>query len=212
MSSERSPTPAPEEGLLYHQRLLCADPVVPSDVCHAFLAPLTDGLAARHPRYDPHLIREAVHQTLFDYVKRPEMYQPGDGRPDLLGFLTMAADRDLANLLRRERLHHRNREPWSVVEFGAEGGNTSGADDPAEAAEWAEEQRRDEEALARLTAAWPAVERECLELMLQGVRPFEPYAALLGLSDWPVERQRHEVNKMKERLIKRLRRQGRGHD
>jgi RNA polymerase sigma-70 factor, ECF subfamily len=51
-------------------------------------------------------------------------------------------------------------------------------------------------------------DRQILALRLQGERRTEAFAEILGLSDLPIEAQRREVKRAKDRIDKILRRHG----
>jgi hypothetical protein len=51
-------------------------------------------------------------------------------------------------------------------------------------------------------------DRQILSLRLQGERRTEVFAAVLGISNLPIEVQRREVKRTKDRIDKILRRQG----
>lgn len=201
--------PSRPEGLALHLRLCDHDPVAPADVCHAYLNPLLARLAARFPHVDPDLRQSAVHQALIAYVQSPLSYDPA--RADLAVYLRMAAGRDLLNLLKREGKHHAGRVGWNVVEDGLESGNISGGEGPAQSLERAEEDREREAFLAAVAETFTEPERRALGLMLAGARKTEEFARALGLDGLPAAEQAREVKKVKDRIIKRLERGGRGH-
>jgi DNA-directed RNA polymerase specialized sigma24 family protein len=202
--------PPAGEGLALHLRLRTRDATAPADVCQAYFRPLADWLAARYPRADPHLASTAAGDALFSYLQRPESYDPQRG--ELGAYLRMAARRDLLNLLRQENRHRRGRVPWNVVEDGEEEGNTSGREEePSANLEHAEEVEADQEFLRRASEGFTEDERRVLDLMLEGVRPNAVFAAALGLAHLAVAEQDQEVQRVKGRIMARLKRRANRH-
>jgi RNA polymerase sigma-70 factor, ECF subfamily len=206
MGNTQRRLPTPDEALLLHQKLSRGDLLASSDICLTFREFLMDWLWRRYPRIDEHFIGSAVNETLIDYLQHPDRYDPE--KLELFSYLCMTARRDLSNLLRNEQRHHHGRESWNVVENVSADGNTLGGGDPAVPLEQAEEECRMNETLARLSVDWPEQERAVLDLMLRGERSTSVCADLLGIADRPFQEQQREVNKVKERIIKRLRRKG----
>ncbi len=60
--------------------------------------------------------------------------------------------------------------------------------------------------LERLRALLPESEQSVLELMLEGVRENEAYAAAMGITHLPTRQQRKQVKRVKDRINKRARR------
>jgi hypothetical protein len=209
--SPSPPFPSAEEGLRHHLLLCQLDPVAPAELCRAFIEPLVGWLESEFPWADPHLCRAAAGEALVDYVRDPQRYRPEDGA--LPAYLRMAARGDLLNLLRKEGRHHRGRAPWSVVELGEEAGKIHGGDkDPSRLV-----QDREEE--ARWQARWQVVRQACteeeqrvLDLMSAGERRTDVYAEALGLGELPAAEQERAVKRAKDRLKKRLEREGARHD
>src|SRR5688500_12223162 len=91
-----------EVELNLHQLLLEDDPAAPSMCWQLFFTPLTRILRRIHPEeHDDHLFEEAALTALNEYIRTPSKYQPE--RRSLLGYVVMAARRDLLTLIERER-------------------------------------------------------------------------------------------------------------
>jgi DNA-directed RNA polymerase specialized sigma24 family protein len=211
MSRARAPFPSREEGLTFHLRLLDADPLAPADVCRAYLVPLADWLDETFRIGDPHAAPTAAGDALMNYVQRPLAYDPH--RIDLAAYLRMAARCDLANLLRKEGRHHEHRVPMLLVELGEESGNLSGREEePAQQLEHEEEAAAREDFLRSAQEGWTTVERRVFELMLTGERSTPAFARVLGIESRPAEEQEREVKRVKDRILARLKREGRKHD
>jgi RNA polymerase sigma factor (sigma-70 family) len=208
--SPPSPFPSAEEGLSLHLRLCALDPLAPADLCRACLDPLVHWLETRFPRVDPHLREAAAGEALFAYVRAPHRYHPE--RAALPAYLRMAARRDLLNLLRRERRHHQHRLAWPVVELGEEGGNLQGREEePSRQMEDEEEEERWQALLRAVRERCTEEERRVLDLMLAGQTSTAVFAEAVGLGDRQPAGQEREVKKVKDRLKKRLEREGGKH-
>src|SRR4051812_49196042 len=84
--------------LKLHKRLLENDPTAPSELASLVFEPLVKQLAespAGHKHRD--LVADAVSDALISYLKTPTQFDPT--KRGLWGFLTMAAEGDLANAI-----------------------------------------------------------------------------------------------------------------
>ena len=203
--SHAVPFPSADEGLDLHARLLTATAAAASDLCQAYWGPLVAWLEARFPSADPHFRVQAVGHALLGLAQRPGSFDPQRG--DLGAFLRLSAKRDLFNLLKQEQRHQRNRQPIEVVEDREEARNSlqGVSSDPLV--------REEEQALAlghveRVRAACTPAEARVLDLMLERERRTEPFAAALGLDAASGEDAEHAVKRAKDRLKKRLLREG----
>jgi RNA polymerase sigma-70 factor (ECF subfamily) len=206
MADAHAPAPTQEEALRLYQRLLDADPTAPSDLAAAYLEPLVLWLNEHNRGVAPEFCIEAAEDAVLALIRRPDAY-----RPDRLGleaYLRMAAQGDLRNLLRGERRHHRHREPWEVVELSPGGGKYSWQEDPSLPLQIAEEQRAAQSVPDSVREGLSEPETRVLELMLRGERKTSAYAAAYGIGHLPVEEQRREVKRVKDRLKKRWERAG----
>src|SRR5687768_16136890 len=114
-----------------HARLLAGDPTAPAELIESVGDALAERLARKAPRFaNSELITDAVTDSLFSYIRRPEQFDPAKG--ELLPFLLMAADRDLRNALAKQR-RRRGKEILSDdVELEAIAGKKGiGSSDPA---------------------------------------------------------------------------------
>jgi DNA-directed RNA polymerase specialized sigma24 family protein len=192
--------PPDDAGLL--QRLRERDPIAPVELCERFLPLLLDDRRwVRGATRDEHLIEEAVHVALFDFIRRPHAYKPS--LMPLLPYLRRAARGDLLNAISREQRHARRRAPLEAVELRPPAGNDqqSPPDLPGGVSR--------ELLVRRLRAALPDPrDWEAMCLLIDGVRKTEPYADLYGLTDLPLAEQRIAVKRHKDRLKQRARRLG----
>jgi RNA polymerase sigma-70 factor (ECF subfamily) len=199
-----------EDALTLYRRLLERDPVAPADFAAAFLKPLIAWLQSTNSGVDPMACAEAADEAIICFLNNVSGYDPQ--RLGVEAFLRMAAQRDLQNLLRKERRHHHHRHDWNVVEHASEYGKYLGMDDDPSLRLQIEEARQrqapPDEVWQKLTEA----ERRCWEQMQQGERSHSVFAIILGVTHLPEDEQRREVKRVKDRLKKRQERAGGKHD
>lgn len=194
-------TPSSDDAELLH-RLRARDPIAAAEFCERYLPLL---LADRRwfagRTRDDHLIEEAAHLALFNFVKRPETYD--SSQKGILPYLRMAAGGDLLNAIAREQRHARRRAPLEAVELQPVGGNDqqSPPDLPGGVSQ--------ELLLHRLREQLPEPrDREAMGMMIDGVRETAAYARLYELDHLPAEQQTRAVKRHKDRLKQRARRLG----
>jgi DNA-directed RNA polymerase specialized sigma24 family protein len=148
------------------------------------------------------MLYEAVTDAFLDYCARPQRFNESRGVP-LASFLLMTSKRNMLNLLRRETRRKAHEEQAaqayarSTVELDPVAGNL------LQQEETAHQQKEDFMDLLQ-----DPKDRQILSLRLQGERRTEVFAAVLGISNLPIEVQRREVKRTKDRIDKILRRQG----
>jgi hypothetical protein len=157
------------------------------------LDPLSDQLRRRYPRVDPDLALDAAGEAVARFLQNPSQYDPS--RRSLMGYLRMAAERDLLNLFRVEKSHWPKNRVF------------------VELADWAGNEIRDEAfclddfpALTAVRNSLSERDRSVFELMRQGERKDGVFAALLELVDRPLPEQRAEIKRTKDRILARFRR------
>jgi RNA polymerase sigma-70 factor, ECF subfamily len=189
--------------LILHERLLRGDRLASEELARLVLPPLEEGIARRFPRADEQLTSDGVIDAVLDYCASPQQFDAGKNVP-LDRFLATAAWRNVDNLLIGER-RRRQREKKA-------GGGKHEADvalDPAARNIHREEEeqcavRRD----AILAALDDPKDKEIMALRLDGVRDTAAYARILSITDLPIQRQREEVKRHKDRITRFLRRKG----
>lgn len=200
-------SPASPDELDLHNRLLNGDETASADLFDRYMGLLVGALRKSHPRIADHneaLLLDAVTDALFEYINRPEIYKPD--RKSLRNFLYMAAQGDLLNAWRREKVAALVETSLDQpVELGQEIGNSVVEKAPGMPP-----------VLARIAAAelWQHVQeivpeaefQQVLTLMIDGVRETSAYAEVLGITDLPEAAQRKQVKQVKDRLKKRLQR------
>jgi RNA polymerase sigma-70 factor (ECF subfamily) len=204
----RTAFPSAEDGTILHQRLCAGDLTAPADVCAAYLDPLLAWLARVAAHTEADLRESAAHDALVDYVKHPGRYNPACA--DLGTYLRLAARRDLYNHRRREARHRQRRISWDCVEQGTEAGNYGGKEAEALARLTDEEERRRQQrCVQRVRDRCSAKEQAVLDLMMALEHRTEAYALVLDVTDRPRQEQEREVKRVKDRLMMRLKREGR---
>lgn len=186
---KHSPKPDEDIGREYWQRLVRDERSYSADFAKHYLEPLAAALHRRNPQSDPHDCLQAAMEAVLELINAPHRYNPE--RSSLMGYLLMAAKRDLQNIWRCEQRHHRGRVAW-----------------PDEQELPAPESNRLSEPLlpAGLLESWSPQERAVWELMGEGVRDTREFARVLCLENVSELDQRAAVKRMKDRVIKRARR------
>ena len=193
-----------EDALRLHQRLLERDPVGPADFAVAFLKPLIAWLQTTTAGVDPMACADAAGEAIVGFLNNLTAYDPE--RLEVEAFLRMAAQRDLQNLLRKERRHQRNRRDWNIVEQASEDGKYLMREDDPSLPLQIEEARQRQGPPDALWQQLTDVERSFWEQMQQGERRTPVFAVILGITHLSASEQRREVKRVKDRLKKRLER------
>jgi len=196
--------PAEEAARRLHERLRDpADRTATGDFADAILYSLILWLQCTFPRSESMDCAEAASDTIWNLCKHPDRYRPDRG--ELIAYLRMSAVGDLKNVEAKTRCRTSREISLESVEHSPEAGKYLGQEvDPslpllmAEAQELAK-QTRPKVQPANLTAA----ETAAWALMERGERRTAAYAAALGITDLPVDKQRREVKRVKDRLKKR---------
>jgi hypothetical protein len=189
-----------------HDLHVAGDPTASARIAEALFEPLLDKLRKGNRRIEEDLLAEAAIDAWIGYLKEPNKFDPG--KRSLLGYLLMAATGDLRNAL--HKLGRRSEREVSLdsftdVELARHAGN--------------KEERANEEAVTRLDAGSMArqvavifrdpQDQQLAKLVIEQERKTEAYARILGLEGLPVEAQRRQVKRHKDRIKKRLNRHGR---
>ncbi len=189
-----SSPPSAEQGLDVHRRLCAGSRTATAELCAAYLPYLLAWLERVEPRADPHLRTQAAEDALLKLAQVPWSYRPERG--GLATYLRMSARCDLSNAERSERRHHRLRISLAIVEDSPQAGKYLGREDAAPIEPIPALQGLDEK------------ERRVLELIAEGERRTEAFAAVLELSNLSPAEQFGEVKRAKDRIKKRARRAG----
>ncbi len=189
--------------LALHRRLCNGDRTASEELAELILGSLTDVLSRRFPHTDEQTIWDGVVDAFLDYASRPHQFDAKHGVP-LDGFLRMASGRNVTNALRGE-VRRRARQATVATDDVS----TVALDPTAGNVLQHEEARR----LQRQQEHWmkhlpDPRDRQILALRLQGERRTEAFAEILGISHLPIEAQRREVKRNKDRIDKIVRRHG----
>ncbi len=193
-------------GLALHTRLINGDRTASAEIAEIFLPHLLQELAhaiERDP--DPHTAQQAAIDALWNYLQRPEQYDPT--KLSLLSYLVMSAYGDKRNAEDSARRYRRHYADWQsdVADWkGASEYEAEYRDDH----DFVEEiLRRDSNVYATVAARLPSpTDQYMVELMLESVHRTETYALVLGITHLPAEEQARLVKQHKDRIKVRLRR------
>lgn len=182
----------------FHQRILARDdPVAFISLTEWLYASLVQSVQRRAgTNADPMLVEEAVGEALLDYRDAPARYDPG--RTGLQSYLVMAAHRDYQNANTKER---------RIKERQISLFDSTLPEDVGGVQEMVGDFTPLEKLWQIIDSIFPdPVERQCITLILNDVRSKERYVSVLKLHHLPDLEQRKEVQRVKERITKRLRR------
>lgn len=193
------PTPDEEAALL--AKLHAHSSAAVGEMLGAFIPPLSDWLAAVHPRADELIRDDAALEAITALVKRPESYKPERGK-SLGDFLKMSASGDLKNLLAKER-RRTSRETFGTdVEFLADRGNDIGT----ELEHRDEAERLEATVLATVKDGLTPEELAGLELVIDGAKKTEAFAPALKVEHLPPDERARAVKRFKDMIDKRIKR------
>jgi len=195
-----------EYALQLHTRLLQQDPVAPAEFAEAFLDELFRRLKAKAgPGYEEALLQDAATDALLDYVQHPSKFKPH--KSALLTYLTMAAYRDLLNMLAKEQRRRRREVPIEAVEESLVDGNNLVETESQILDSMTTAERI--EVLRTVGKVFPdARDRAFLKLMMDGERRTAVFCNVLGIQALTPDEQRKIVKRHKDRITKRLQRFG----
>jgi RNA polymerase sigma-70 factor (ECF subfamily) len=196
-----------DELLLLHRALLDDNPRAPERFLALAAPRLHAILKRRHATLPREIVLDAATDALLFLVQHPERFQSGKGT--LLNFLVSVADNKLRDalrtLIRKKEIYVGGSVELALVEANHRvEGDTEGL-----------EFQLDPDVLplglARLleeTLPDPT-DRRIWELVCRGRAETAAYAAILGLSASPLEQQRAEVKRHRDRVVAKVRRRRR---
>lgn len=189
--------------LMLHNRLLCGDRLASEELSRLLLPPLLEEIARRFRGVDEQVVSDGVIDAVLDYCSRPAQFDVAREIP-LDRFLATAAWRNVGNMLKGERrLKLRERT------VGSKKREADVALDPvARNIQQEELQQLDKKQAALFAALEDPKDKEILRLKLDGVRDTADYARVLNITHLPAAKQREEVKRQKDRIIRFLRRKG----
>jgi len=149
----------------------------------------------------------AALQAIETYLRNPQTYNPD--LKTLGGYLKMSAQGDFLNLFKRERQREAGNQT-GVVRFDFENWNDLVPEDSDLVAEVEDASAASELLSFAQSCAHNDEDRTVLALMLRFEKKTGTFAGALGIAHLPEKDQRAQVNKIKDRLSKRLKRGYRG--
>ncbi len=208
--------PSPEDELNLHRRLVDGDPTSTADLAAQYLDFLVAWLEERNVRrIRQEFLVEAAEDAIISLMKSPKSFAPERNRAihPLFAYLCMAAQRDLQNILAREKRQVGGQTSLdSVAQLPDAWKYLGNHDDPL-----LHLQNREELAQGNQTILEPTrnglsdEEQQAMHLMLDGERKTAVFARTLHIEHLPTPQQRREVKRVKDKLKKRIKR-GRGAD
>lgn len=180
-----------------HERLLAGDPTATAELAETVGDVLFRKLQMKYPRQDPDLVRDAAWDAIRGYMEQPGAFDPS--KRGLIGYLQMAAEGDLLNAMAKVRRRRRREDLVDPVELALLGGKKG-----QEELEARMDAARFGPQLARLFP--DRADREAIELIVEGERSMAAFVEVWGFGKLPVEQQRKEVKRGKDRLRKALER------
>lgn len=184
-----------------NERLLNDDVIAPAQFAEAALNLLLPTLERKWPKLsDESVLIEAANDAILFHIKNPQKYDPT--KASVSGYLTMIADRDLKNSLAKRKRQKKREMAIDDVELLKFPGNKDYESEILS-------RTQVEELMPKIKEAFPdPVDQQLLELVINRVRETAEYAKVLAIENSPVEEQRREVKKAKDRIKKRLSRLG----
>ena len=185
-----------------HRRLLTGDRTASEEVVRLLHASLTQEVSAQFRHTDQHIIWDGVIDAMLDYCARPQQFDAERG-VSAQAFLRLAARRNVVNMLRENNggrsAKRRQDMPGlhPVSNLILQVGNLLQKE---------ESTQRQRQQTALTHALQNPNDQQLLALRLQGVRRTEAFAEILGITHLPIETQRREVKRAKDRIDKMLRR------
>jgi DNA-directed RNA polymerase specialized sigma24 family protein len=175
----------------WHRALLETGDGVREEVAAWALPRVTAILQRSFRSTDWAIVEEAAEEAILRYLNRPVIWEPS--RSGLLTFLAVVARKRLLTRLGAEKRRVRHEQAFA----GTQPASTGPLRDPDAQAMLG--------SLGNQIARTPA-ERRFLAALLEGERRTAEYARILGITQLPVDQQRHEVKRLRDRLLKRARR------
>jgi DNA-binding response OmpR family regulator len=178
-----------------HERAVCGDDAAVDQIVADLLPVLRQRLRARFATAADEMIHDAVVDALMEYRTHPTRYDPTRG-VQVADYLLFAARRDLLNRFdaERRRAAHEETTPDGAL-----------PEPPTPAPDDIPCSGRSSTIALRHVAVTEA-ERTVFRLWRRGERRTSAYASALRLGALPISEQRVRVNRIKDRVVRRIRR------
>jgi hypothetical protein len=196
------------DGLDLHRRLAEGHVTASAELAEAYLEPLVERLRQKNSNSVPdEMLVSAAEDAIIALIRNPSSYK-SEKHKSLFDYLDMSAQGDLINHFEREKTYRKRNVSLNLVELSEDGGNYLGEEDAGlTRLEAAEELQLAEPFLCAVRQGLDERECEFLDLMLQGERKTELFAAVLGIENLPSSDQQKHVKRMKDKLDARIRRE-----
>lgn len=193
-----------EKVIALHEELLAGHSIASAQIAELLLPKIYKALTRKFSNvYDEHLIQTAANNAILSYLKSPNKFDANRG--SLINFVWLLAKRDLLNLLSTKENTSNKGEFVELDEAQTVYSNEAGQDETIE--QFLVDEEQDHQTYKELYALLPdQIDRTILELMMNGERKTDLFAAVLGISDETPEEQRICVKKHKDRIKKVIQR------
>jgi hypothetical protein len=187
-----------------HERLLADDPTASAELAENVLDQLVKSLTLKHRNInDKDIIYDAATEALISYIKNPKQFNPA--KRGLLGYLKMAAEGDLRNILAKIKRRGQREILSNNVELTLYGGNiTIGKGLIDESLDTRRELDKARKIINKLFH--DLKDRKMMLLILQGERSTKEFSKILGITNKSIQEQRKIVKRNKDRLKKIMQR------
>lgn len=191
-----------------HRRILHQDATAFAELCERALPHLAAFLRSRFPQVESDVVETVVIDCLLGYHTRPEQYRGGE--ISLYAYLRMAARYDVLNAIDHQRRRERRLTSLDALEVtqDLQGQDLLADEEELDTLLHQHTRRPLADIFKILEAELDDLEKKVLWLMLQGERNAQAYVDVLGLAGLGIPEQRSEVARVKDRLMKKLRRLG----
>lgn len=179
---------------------------MPGRLAEALLPVLRRRLMSWNARTrDPHLVDSAIADTIVKYLRQPEVYDPS--KMSLDRYLAMDARGDIRNALQSHHdLPDSDLVMGVLVELPSGHRKSPVEDEALDDLDPYDRPPSVVEAARRQLATLSDRDRELAELLVENVRSYAIWADRLGITHLPLEKQRREVKRQKDRISKKLER------
>jgi DNA-directed RNA polymerase specialized sigma24 family protein len=189
-----------------HQRILQQDPTAFAELCERALPHLVSFLQRLYTPSDTHQCEQVAIDSLLNYQARPAQYDPT--QLALWPYLRMAAKGDMLNLIDKQNRQNQHLVPLDDPAVQQQLPWQDTIEEQFAFAEWLQQYTHysPQEIMALLEAELNESDRQVLSLLMEGVRDTRHYAERLNITHLDVPAQQAEVKRVKDRLVKKLRR------
>ncbi|MCD9186652.1 MAG: hypothetical protein LUM44_09470 [Pyrinomonadaceae bacterium] len=193
-----------EKVVALHYDLLAGHPVASAQIAELLLPKIILALTRKFSNVaDEHLIQIATHNAILYYLKSPNKFDANRG--SLINFIWLRARSSLLNILSSKENPLKRKEFVELEEVHSVYGNEESQNESIEA--FLIDNEQDNLFYKRLSVLLPdQIDRNILELMMNGERNTVLFAAILGIADKSLEEQCSCVKKHKDRIKKFIQR------